>query len=291
MKSNTLYRNQNNIKLPIINFISNINLYKQSQIKIQSNNNHNHYNHPISYSLPKPNFEKDNKALSTLSLLEISLEYYMNKCNNKISSIPKTGQNIQKSPIKMNYSISNKNKSCSTFNKVTNKNNIVNILRSVNNLNKKLRNNNNIETKQIYKINEKIRKKLFEKYCKYNYCFNNRYYKMKKLKKIKKNNSTITEIDIAHNLEMNNKNLNKNQTQPNFLMKILLIKKPIDKNNSLIHQNKQKKYELNNENNPINNCLKKDFSMNVNNEEFRNENKDSLIKSNGRFKDSLNIID
>ena len=66
-------------------------------------------------------------------------------------------------------------------------------------LNKKIRENNNIETIKIYQINEKNRKKIFEKYKRQNHIFNNIYYKInknwKEMKKKEIDNSS-TELNI-----------------------------------------------------------------------------------------------
>ena len=285
MTSNALYKSKYKIKFPIINLISNADIYVQPQNNLEFIN-----------KMKNLKLNLDNKKFSNLSFIVNPKIYYRNNCNNKISSIPKTGYINQINIYKKKNIINNINKSnkenisFNNNNKVSNNNNkIVNILKSVYNINKKLRKNNSInyiDSKKIYKINEKNRKKLFEKYFKFNYSFNNIYYRMyrnsNKIQK-KENYTSFIEMNDITKLLKNKKANNLNKTQPNF-SKGIIINKIIYNNDINLNMNDKifhKEKTINNENKSVNNSLRNEYQMNIKNK--LQEVEDNLIKSNGRF--------
>ena len=286
------YKYKNKIKLPILNFQSNKLLNYKSYDEKKQNNNKDEL---------KLKFKFNNDLLSNISILDNSIIKNKKSANNKISSIPITISKNKSIQTKFSY---NRNKSNRLDNNIINtnnkNNNIVNILKNIKNINNKLRENNSIESDKIYQIIDKKRKSSFEKYFQYNSCFNNMYYKIKNNKKakFKKNNYSLREKNSSNDsIKMNKTILNLNKTQTTFLIRILKFENKINpKNTLIIDENKYKKmFGLNNSNKFLSYILKKKTKLKTNNKKnsfyfsysnndsFLREDKEKLIKSNGRF--------
>ena len=304
MTSIGLYKKNKKIILPILNFFPNKLLEDESKNKIESNNNKE----------LKTTTKIVNRILSNKSSMTNPYLYQKKNINNKISSIPISSfRNMNQ-----NYNIHNKNikNDCKTNNSNINnirsniindnlnnnrKNIIIKILKRVNDINKKLRKNNSVQTMYIYQINEKNRKKLNGKYYRYNYCFNNLIYKKHKNVKTKNKIKKTSSMKITQTMssDKNAKKLNLNKTQPNFSRKKLINKNTIIRSISLIsNENKDIDDKIDNENNTnlkkIYNlkCYNKILSKNISylNNELIKEDNERLIKSNGRFNKNNIII-
>ena len=174
--------------LPSLNILLEKKQKDESKNIVKSNNNNNDNDNVYK---DKKAFKFLNPKLSEISIMTNPIFFKKKNTNNKITSIPITNL-IKKNCINNNYK-----KNVNNFNTNNCNNNrqniILNILRKVNNLNKRINKNNSLPSVHMYQMNDKNKKKLLENYYRYNYCFNN-FCKIKnssKKKNIIKNNNAF----------------------------------------------------------------------------------------------------
>ena len=284
MSTIILYKNNKTLRLPILKFISsNKRFDNDNSIKKESKKNEKDDN-----SKETINLNKNKKVLNISTLQDLSLNSESFNISKNNSKAVQTLQSSFRDKIKIN----NRKR---LFDILKHSNEIINKKPKINEYD-----NNIIKSDKIFKMNQKKRKKLLESYSQINRYFNNLYFKKKennknkifdlpKIDKLPKFRGRLNKLNPFNKI-----NLNKTQDDSE--------KKVVEKNsnianifhNDLIINNikKGKKLELNkenffhdfkykkiNRNNSLPNII---FDTN-NNKIFWQEQRNKLIKSNGKF--------
>ena len=284
MSTIILYKNNKTLRLPILKFISsNKRFDNDNSIKKESKKNEKSND-----SKEIINFNKNKKVLNISTLQDLSLNSESNNISKNNSKAVQTLQTSFRDKIKIN----NRKR---LFNILKHANVVINKEPKINEYDKNI-----VKSEFLYKINQKNRKKLLENYSQINHYFNNVYFK-----KIENNQNKIFEFSKINKIprfrgKLNKFNLynkiNLNKTQDDPEKKIIKKDSNIANifHNDLIINNikKGKKLELNkenffhdfkykkiNRNNSLPNII---FDTN-NNKIFWKENRNKLLKSNGRF--------
>ena len=284
MSTIILYKNNKTLRLPILKFISsNKRFDNDNSIKKESKKNEKSND-----SKEIINFNKNKKVLNISTLQDLSLNSESNNISKNNSKAVQTLQTSFRDKIKIN----NRKR---LFNILKHANVVINKEPKINEYDKNI-----VKSEFLYKINQKNRKKLLENYSQINHYFNNVYFK-----KIENNQNKIFEFNKINKLprfrgKLNKFNLynkiNLNKTQDDPEKKIIKKDSNIANifHNDLIISNMKrgKKLELNKENycNNIkirkihrNNSLPNIIFDTNNNKIFWKENRNKLLKSNGRF--------
>ena len=284
MSTIILYKNNKTLRLPILKFISsNKRFDNDNSIKKESKKNEKSND-----SKEIINFNKNKKVLNISTLQDLSLNSESNNISKNNSKAVQTLQTSFRDKIKIN----NRKR---LFNILKHANVVINKEPKINEYDKNI-----VKSEFLYKINQKNRKKLLENYSQINHYFNNVYFK-----KIENNQNKIFEFNKINKLprfrgKLNKFNLynkiNLNKTQDDSEKKIIKKDSNIANifHNDLIISNMKrgKKLELNKENycNNIkirkihrNNSLPNIIFDTNNNKIFWKENRNKLLKSNGRF--------
>jgi hypothetical protein len=284
MSTIILYKNNKTLRLPILKFISsNKRFDNDNSIKKESKKNEKSND-----SKEIINFNKNKKVLNISTLQDLSLNSESNNISKNNSKAVQTLQTSFRDKIK----ISNRKR---LFNILKHANVVINKEPKINEYDKNI-----VKSEFLYKINQKNRKKLLENYSQINHYFNNIYFK-----KIENNQNKIFEFSKINKIprfrgKLNKFNLynkiNLNKTQDDPEKKIIKKDSNIANifHNDLIISNMKrgKKLELNKENYCNNIKIRKIhrnsslpniiFDTN-NNKIFWKENRNKLLKSNGRF--------
>ena len=284
MSTIILYKNNKTLRLPILKFISsNKRFDNDNSIKKESKKNEKSND-----SKEIINFNKNKKVLNISTLQDLSLNSESNNISKNNSKAVQTLQTSFRDKIKIN----NRKR---LFNILKHSNVVINKEPKINEYDKNI-----VKSEFLYKINQKNRKKLLENYSQINHYFNNVYFK-----KIENNQNKIFEFNKINKIprfrgKLNKFNLynkiNLNKTQDDPEKKIIKKDSNIANifHNDLIISNMKrgKKLELNKENycNNIkirkihrNNSLPNIIFDTNNNKIFWKENRNKLLKSNGRF--------
>jgi len=284
MSTIILYKNNKTLRLPILKFISsNKRFDNDNSIKKESKKNEKSND-----SKEIINFNKNKKVLNISTLQDLSLNSESNNISKNNSKAVQTLQTSFRDKIKIN----NRKR---LFNILKHANVVINKEPKINEYDKNI-----VKSEFLYKINQKNRKKLLENYSQINHYFNNVYFK-----KIENNQNKIFEFSKINKIprfrgKLNKFNLynkiNLNKTQDDSEKKIIKKDSNIANifHNDLIISNMKrgKKLELNKENycNNIkirkihrNNSLPNIIFDTNNNKIFWKENRNKLLKSNGRF--------
>jgi len=284
MSTIILYKNNKTLRLPILKFISsNKRFDNDNSIKKESKKNEKSND-----SKEIINFNKNKKVLNISTLQDLSLNSESNNISKNNSKAVQTLQTSFRDKIKIN----NRKR---LFNILKHANVVINKEPKINEYDKNI-----VKSEFLYKINQKNRKKLLENYSQINHYFNNVYFK-----KIENNQNKIFEFNKINKIprfrgKLNKFNLynkiNLNKTQDDSEKKIIKKDSNIANifHNDLIISNMKrgKKLELNKENycNNIkirkihrNNSLPNIIFDTNNNKIFWKENRNKLLKSNGRF--------
>ena len=284
MSTIILYKNNKTLRLPILKFISsNKRFDNDNSIKKESKKNEKSND-----SKEIINFNKNKKVLNISTLQDLSLNSESNNISKNNSKAVQTLQTSFRDKIKIN----NRKR---LFNILKHSNVVINKEPKINEYDKNI-----VKSEFLYKINQKNRKKLLENYSQINHYFNNVYFK-----KIENNQNKIFEFNKINKIprfrgKLNKFNLynkiNLNKTQDDPEKKIIKKDSNIANifHNDLIISNmkREKKLELNKENycNNIkirkihrNNSLPNIIFDTNNNKIFWKENRNKLLKSNGRF--------
>ena len=284
MSTIILYKNNKTLRLPILKFISsNKRFDNDNSIKKESKKNEKSND-----SKEIINFNKNKKVLNISTLQDLSLNSESNNISKNNSKAVQTLQTSFRDKIKIN----NRKR---LFNILKHANVVINKEPKINEYDKNI-----VKSEFLYKINQKNRKKLLENYSQINHYFNNVYFK-----KIENNQNKIFEFSKINKIprfrgKLNKFNLynkiNLNKTQDDPEKKIIKKDSNIANifHNDLIISNMKrgKKLELNKENycNNIkirkihrNNSLPNIIFDTNNNKIFWKENRNKLLKSNGRF--------
>ena len=284
MSTIILYKNNKTLRLPILKFISsNKRFDNDNSIKKESKKNEKSND-----SKEIINFNKNKKVLNISTLQDLSLNSESNNISKNNSKAVQTLQTSFRDKIKIN----NRKR---LFNILKHANVVINKEPKINEYDKNI-----VKSEFLYKINQKNRKKLLENYSQINHYFNNVYFK-----KIENNQNKIFEFNKINKIprfrgKLNKFNLynkiNLNKTQDDPEKKIIKKDSNIANifHNDLIISNMKrgKKLELNKENycNNIkirkihrNNSLPNIIFDTNNNKIFWKENRNKLLKSNGRF--------
>ena len=284
MSTIILYKNNKTLRLPILKFISsNKRFDNDNSIKKESKKNEKSND-----SKEIINFNKNKKVLNISTLQDLSLNSESNNISKNNSKAVQTLQTSFRDKIKIN----NRKR---LFNILKHANVVINKEPKINEYDKNI-----VKSEFLYKINQKNRKKLLENYSQINHYFNNIYFK-----KIENNQNKIFEFSKINKIprfrgKLNKFNLynkiNLNKTQDDPEKKIIKKDSNIANifHNDLIISNMKrgKKLELNKENycNNIkirkihrNNSLPNIIFDTNNNKIFWKENRNKLLKSNGRF--------
>ncbi len=284
MSTIILYKNNKTLRLPILKFISsNKRFDNDNSIKKESKKNEKSND-----SKEIINFNKNKKVLNISTLQDLSLNSESNNISKNNSKAVQTLQTSFRDKIKIN----NRKR---LFNILKHANVVINKEPKINEYDKNI-----VKSEFLYKINQKNRKKLLENYSQINHYFNNIYFK-----KIENNQNKIFEFSKINKIprfrgKLNKFNLynkiNLNKTQDDSEKKIIKKDSNIANifHNDLIISNMKrgKKLELNKENYCKNIKIKKIHRNNSlpniifdtnNNKIFWKENRNKLIKSNGRF--------
>ena len=284
MSTIILYKNNKTLRLPILKFISsNKRFDNDNSIKKESKKNEKSND-----SKEIINFNKNKKVLNISTLQDLSLNSESNNISKNNSKAVQTLQTSFRDKIKIN----NRKR---LFNILKHSNVVINKEPKINEYDKNI-----VKSEFLYKINQKNRKKLLENYSQINHYFNNVYFK-----KIENNQNKIFEFSKINKIprfrgKLNKFNLynkiNLNKTQDDPEKKIIKKDSNIANifHNDLIISNMKrgKKLELNKENycNNIkirkihrNNSLPNIIFDTNNNKIFWKENRNKLLKSNGRF--------
>ena len=284
MSTIILYKNNKTLRLPILKFISsNKRFDNDNSIKKESKKNEKSND-----SKEIINFNKNKKVLNISTLQDLSLNSESNNISKNNSKAVQTLQTSFRDKIKIN----NRKR---LFNILKHANVVINKEPKINEYDKNI-----VKSEFLYKINQKNRKKLLENYSQINHYFNNVYFK-----KIENNQNKIFEFSKINKIprfrgKLNKFNLynkiNLNKTQDDSEKKIIKKDSNIANifHNDLIISNMKrgKKLELNKENYCNNIKIRKIhrnsslpniiFDTN-NNKIFWKENRNKLLKSNGRF--------
>ena len=284
MSTIILYKNNKTLRLPILKFISsNKRFDNDNSIKKESKKNEKSND-----SKEIINFNKNKKVLNISTLQDLSLNSESNNISKNNSKAVQTLQTSFRDKIKIN----NRKR---LFNILKHANVVINKEPKINEYDKNI-----VKSEFLYKINQKNRKKLLENYSQINHYFNNVYFK-----KIENNQNKIFEFSKINKIprfrgKLNKFNLynkiNLNKTQDDPEKKIIKKDSNIANifHNDLIISNMKrgKKLELNKENYCNNIKIRKIhrnsslpniiFDTN-NNKIFWKENRNKLLKSNGRF--------
>ena len=284
MSTIILYKNNKTLRLPILKFISsNKRFDNDNSIKKESKKNEKSND-----SKEIINFNKNKKVLNISTLQDLSLNSESNNISKNNSKAVQTLQTSFRDKIKIN----NRKR---LFNILKHANVVINKEPKINEYDKNI-----VKSEFLYKINQKNRKKLLENYSQINHYFNNVYFK-----KIENNQNKIFEFSKINKIprfrgKLNKFNLynkiNLNKTQDDSEKKIIKKDSNIANifHNDLIISNmkREKKLELNKENYCNNIKIRKIhrnsslpniiFDTN-NNKIFWKENRNKLLKSNGRF--------
>ncbi len=284
MSTIILYKNNKTLRLPILKFISsNKRFDNDNSIKKESKKNEKSND-----SKEIINFNKNKKVLNISTLQDLSLNSESNNISKNNSKAVQTLQTSFRDKIKIN----NRKR---LFNILKHANVVINKEPKINEYDKNI-----VKSEFLYKINQKNRKKLLENYSQINHYFNNVYFK-----KIENNQNKIFEFNKINKIprfrgKLNKFNLynkiNLNKTQDDSEKKIIKKDSNIANifHNDLIISNMKrgKKLELNKENYCNNIKIRKIhrnsslpniiFDTN-NNKIFWKENRNKLLKSNGRF--------
>ena len=284
MSTIILYKNNKTLRLPILKFISsNKRFDNDNSIKKESKKNEK-----INDSKEIINFNKNKKVLNISTLQDLSLNSESNNISKNNSKAVQTLQTSFRDKIKIN----NRKR---LFNILKHANVVINKEPKINEYDKNI-----VKSEFLYKINQKNRKKLLENYSQINHYFNNVYFK-----KIENNQNKIFEFSKINKIHRFRGKLNKfnlynkinlNKTQDDSEKKIIKKDSNIANifHNDLIISNMKrgKKLELNKENYCNNIKIRKIhrnsslpniiFDTN-NNKIFWKENRNKLLKSNGRF--------
>ena len=284
MSTIILYKNNKTLRLPILKFISsNKRFDNDNSIKKESKKNEKSND-----SKEIINFNKNKKVLNISTLQDLSLNSESNNISKNNSKAVQTLQTSFRDKIKIN----NRKR---LFNILKHANVVINKEPKINEYDKNI-----VKSEFLYKINQKNRKKLLENYSQINHYFNNVYFK-----KIENNQNKIFEFNKINKIprfrgKLNKFNLynkiNLNKTQDDPEKKIIKKDSNIANifHNDLIISNMKrgKKLELNKENYCNNIKIRKIhrnsslpniiFDTN-NNKIFWKENRNKLLKSNGRF--------
>lgn len=284
MSTIILYKNNKTLRLPILKFISsNKRFDNDNSIKKESKKNEKSND-----SKEIINFNKNKKVLNISTLQDLSLNSESNNISKNNSKAVQTLQTSFRDKIKIN----NRKR---LFNILKHANVVINKEPKINEYDKNI-----VKSEFLYKINQKNRKKLLENYSQINHYFNNIYFK-----KIENNQNKIFEFNKINKIprfrgKLNKFNLynkiNLNKTQDDSEKKIIKKDSNIANifHNDLIISNMKrgKKLELNKENYCNNIKIRKIhrnsslpniiFDTN-NNKIFWKENRNKLLKSNGRF--------
>ena len=284
MSTIILYKNNKTLRLPILKFISsNKRFDNDNSIKKESKKNEKSND-----SKEIINFNKNKKVLNISTLQDLSLNSESNNISKNNSKAVQTLQTSFRDKIKIN----NRKR---LFNILKHSNVVINKEPKINEYDKNI-----VKSEFLYKINQKNRKKLLENYSQINHYFNNVYFK-----KIENNQNKIFEFSKINKIprfrgKLNKFNLynkiNLNKTQDDPEKKIIKKDSNIANifHNDLIISNMKrgKKLELNKENYCNNIKIRKIhrnsslpniiFDTN-NNKIFWKENRNKLLKSNGRF--------
>ena len=284
MSTIILYKNNKTLRLPILKFISsNKRFDNDNSIKKESKKNEKSND-----SKEIINFNKNKKVLNISTLQDLSLNSESNNISKNNSKAVQTLQTSFRDKIKIN----NRKR---LFNILKHANVVINKEPKINEYDKNI-----VKSEFLYKINQKNRKKLLENYSQINHYFNNIYFK-----KIENNQNKIFEFSKINKIprfrgKLNKFNLynkiNLNKTQDDPEKKIIKKDSNIANifHNDLIISNMKrgKKLELNKENYCKNIKIKKIHRNNSlpniifdtnNNKIFWKENRNKLLKSNGRF--------
>ena len=284
MSTIILYKNNKTLRLPILKFISsNKRFDNDNSIKKESKKNEKSND-----SKEIINFNKNKKVLNISTLQDLSLNSESNNISKNNSKAVQTLQTSFRDKIKIN----NRKR---LFNILKHANVVINKEPKINEYDKNI-----VKSEFLYKINQKNRKKLLENYSQINHYFNNVYFK-----KIENNQNKIFEFSKINKIprfrgKLNKFNLynkiNLNKTQDDPEKKIIKKDSNIANifHNDLIISNMKrgKKLELNKENYCNNIKIRKihrnDSLPNIifdtnNNKIFWKENRNKLLKSNGRF--------
>ena len=284
MSTIILYKNNKTLRLPILKFISsNKRFDNDNSIKKESKKNEKSND-----SKEIINFNKNKKVLNISTLQDLSLNSESNNISKNNSKAVQTLQTSFRDKIKIN----NRKR---LFNILKHANVVINKEPKINEYDKNI-----VKSEFLYKINQKNRKKLLENYSQINHYFNNVYFK-----KIENNQNKIFEFSKINKIprfrgKLNKFNLynkiNLNKTQDDPEKKIIKKDSNIANifHNDLIISNMKrgKKLELNKENYCKNIKIKKIHRNNSlpniifdtnNNKIFWKENRNKLLKSNGRF--------
>ena len=284
MSTIILYKNNKTLRLPILKFISsNKRFDNDNSIKKESKKNEKSND-----SKEIINFNKNKKVLNISTLQDLSLNSESNNISKNNSKAVQTLQTSFRDKIKIN----NRKR---LFNILKHANVVINKEPKINEYDKNI-----VKSEFLYKINQKNRKKLLENYSQINHYFNNVYFK-----KIENNQNKIFEFSKINKIprfrgKLNKFNLynkiNLNKTQDDPEKKIIKKDSNIANifHNDLIISNMKrgKKLELNKENycNNIkirkihrNNSLPNIIFDTNNNKIFWKENRNKIMKSNGRF--------
>jgi hypothetical protein len=284
MSTIILYKNNKTLRLPILKFISsNKRFDNDNSIKKESKKNEKSND-----SKEIINFNKNKKVLNISTLQDLSL----NSESNNISKINSKAVQTLQTSFRDKIKINNRKR---LFNILKHSNVVINKEPKINEYDKNI-----VKSEFLYKINQKNRKKLLENYSQINHYFNNIYFK-----KIENNQNKIFEFSKINKIprfrgKLNKFNLynkiNLNKTQDDPEKKIIKKDSNIANifHNDLIISNMKrgKKLELNKENycNNIkirkihrNNSLPNIIFDTNNNKIFWKENRNKLLKSNGRF--------
>ena len=284
MSTIILYKNNKTLRLPILKFISsNKRFDNDNSIKKESKKNEKSND-----SKEIINFNKNKKVLNISTLQDLSLNSESNNISKNNSKAVQTLQTSFRDKIKIN----NRKR---LFNILKHANVVINKEPKINEYDKNI-----VKSEFLYKINQKNRKKLLENYSQINHYFNNVYFK-----KIEKYQNKIFEFSKINKIprfrgKLNKFNLynkiNLNKTQDDSEKKIIKKDSNIANifHNDLIISNmkREKKLELNKENYCNNIKIRKIhrnsslpniiFDTN-NNKIFWQEQRNKLIKSNGKF--------
>ena len=284
MSTIILYKNNKTLRLPILKFISsNKRFDNDNSIKKESKKNEKSND-----SKEIINFNKNKKVLNISTLQDLSLNSESNNISKNNSKAVQTLQTSFRDKIKIN----NRKR---LFNILKHANVVINKEPKINEYDKNI-----VKSEFLYKINQKNRKKLLENYSQINHYFNNVYFK-----KIENNQNKIFEFSKINKIprfrgKLNKFNLynkiNLNKTKDDSEKKIIKKDSNIANifHNDLIISNmkREKKLELNKENYCNNIKIRKIhrnsslpniiFDTN-NNKIFWKENRNKLLKSNGRF--------
>ena len=284
MSTIILYKNNKTLRLPILKFISsNKRFDNDNSIKKESKKNEKSND-----SKEIINFNKNKKVLNISTLQDLSLNSKSYNISKNNSKAVQTLQTSFRDKIKIN----NRKR---LFNILKHANVVINKEPKINEYDKNI-----VKSEFLYKINQKNRKKLLENYSQINHYFNNVYFK-----KIENNQNKIFEFSKINKIprfrgKLNKFNLynkiNLNKTQDDPEKKIIKKDSNIANifHNDLIISNMKrgKKLELNKENYCNNIKIRKihrnDSLPNIifdtnNNKIFWKENRNKLLKSNGRF--------